>query len=158
MKLITSALSLLFVTVCFTVQAQQATVNSGGIATGSGGTITYSVGIPVYSSITSSLGAITQGVQQSYMIKTLSTEHVLPSVSMAVFPNPTTNNITLSVNDGKINDLKYQVYDIQGKRIFKENITSLKTTIPFFKLSPSVYFIKIIHKNNIVKAFKIIKN
>lgn len=48
----------------FTVQAQHALVTSGGNATGLGGSVSYSIGQVFYTSNTSSIGSLTQGVQQ----------------------------------------------------------------------------------------------
>ena len=46
--------------------AQQAFVAAGGDATGSGGTVSFSAGQVVYTTITSGSGSVSQGVQQVY--------------------------------------------------------------------------------------------
>lgn len=50
------------------LQAQQTVPATGGIATGSGGTVSYTVGQAVYTTQTGSGGTITQGVQQPFEI------------------------------------------------------------------------------------------
>ena len=47
-----------------TAQAQQATTATGGNASGSGGTVAYSVGQIVYTTNTGSTGSVAQGMQQ----------------------------------------------------------------------------------------------
>ena len=47
-------------------QAQEAVSSTGGDASGSGGTASYTIGQVVFSNISNGRGAITQGVQQPY--------------------------------------------------------------------------------------------
>ncbi len=52
-------------------QSQESANASGGDATGSGGTVAYSVGQVVYTSNTSSSGTVDQGVQHAFEIYTV---------------------------------------------------------------------------------------
>ena len=51
-------------------QAQESANSSGGDATGSGGTIAYSIGQVVYTTNTGSNGSVAKGVQHAYEIFT----------------------------------------------------------------------------------------
>jgi hypothetical protein len=70
MKKITLVACLLLVTQL--MYSQQTIPTSGGEVTGCGGSSSYSVGQVVYATHTGSNGSISQGVQQSYEIFTLS--------------------------------------------------------------------------------------
>jgi hypothetical protein len=59
-------LTLLLLGFVLTAQAQQATTAAGGNATGSGGSVAYSVGQIVYTTHTGTTGSVAQGVQQTY--------------------------------------------------------------------------------------------
>lgn len=51
--------------------AQQANASSGAVASGSGGSVSYSVGQLVIKTETGSAGSVAQGVQQPYEISEL---------------------------------------------------------------------------------------
>lgn len=59
-------LALLFPFYCQSSFAQQANVSSGGNATGSGGSVSYSVGQVFFSGNSGTGGSVSQGVQQSF--------------------------------------------------------------------------------------------
>ena len=55
-------------------QAQESVNSTGGNATGSGGTVAYSVGQVVYTANTGSSGNVEQGVQHAYEILVVGTK------------------------------------------------------------------------------------
>ncbi len=140
-------------------QAQESANSSGGDATGSGGTVTYSVGQVVYTINNGSSGSVAHGVQHPYEIFKVGINELTLDISIAVFPNPTANNLTLHINDYNNKKLSYQLYDIQGKRISNEQILAQQTQIDMNSLSPATYFVNVVNQENKkVRSFKIIKN
>ncbi len=141
------------------LNAQETIVVSGGDATGSGGTANYSVGQMVYSTATGSNGSVAQGVQQAFEISTtLGIENNLINLSFIVYPNPTTNVLTLKIGNFNQNNMKYALFDIQGRLLNQQKIQQENTNISTENLAPAIYFLKIFDQNNIIKIFKIIKN
>ena len=141
------------------VQAQQATNASGGDATGSGGTVAYSVGQVVYTTNTGSTGSVAQGVQQSYIFSTLGIEETALNISLTAFPNPTTENITLQISDYNNEKLLYQLFDIQGKQLSNGQIVAQQTQLNMNSLPAATYFVNVVNQENKkVQSFKIIKN
>jgi hypothetical protein len=139
------------------VQAQQNSIPSGGEATGLGGTASYSVGQVVYTTNTGTNGSVAQGVQQPYEISTTAgINETTINLEMSVYPNPTTNYLTLKTEDNS--NLSYQLYDLQGKVIENKKINANSTTIKMEALPNAVYLLKIKNNSQIVKSFKIIKN
>lgn len=137
--------------------AQNSANTSGGDASGSGGTVAYSVGQVAYTTNTGASGAISAGVQQTYEISTVVANETVQSISISVFPNPTTDNLTLQISD-YIEELWFQLSDLQGKLLDKGQITSKQIQINTSSLSPSSYFISVVNKENKkVQSFKIIK-
>lgn len=140
-------------------QAQESVNAAGGEATGSGGTVAYSIGQAVYTSNTGSNGSVAQGVQHAYEIFTVGIKESELNISLTVFPNPTTENLTLQISDYNNENLSYQLFDMQGKKLSKGQITAQQTEINTASLPTATYFIDIVNQENkIVQSFKIIKN
>ena len=142
----------------FTLHAQQTIPTSGGDATGTGGSSSYSVGQIVYTTHTGSNGSISQGVQQSYEIFTLSNAALSTvNLSAITYPNPTSDYVVLAISDDSLTDLTYALYDIQGKPIAKATISSKDTQIDMHSLSAGTYLLNVNQNNQKLKSFKIIK-
>mgnify|MGYP000953584297 FL=1 len=140
-------------------QAQESANASGGDATGSGGTVAYSVGQVVYTTNTNATGTVSQGVQQAYEIFTVGIKETELNISLSVFPNPTADNLTLQISDYNNEILRYQLIDMQGKIIDARQISAQQTQIDMNSLPSATYFINVVNQENkIVKSFKIIKN
>ncbi len=143
----------------FFAQAQNNTVIAGGTATGITGSATYTVGQIVYKTETASSGTISQGNQQPFEIITLSTNDI-PQIQLtaSVYPNPTVQNITLSITNYDSSSLNYKLYDSLGKIISNGKITEIETQIEMSHLQTAIYFLKVTDATKELKTFKIIKN
>jgi hypothetical protein len=142
-----------------TAQAQQATTATGGDATGSGGSVAYSVGQIVYTTHIGTTGSVAQGVQQPYEISVvLGIENSLIDLDISAYPNPTTQNLTLSIGNDISETLHFQLCDLSGKIIERRKISNRTETIHMENLATGPYFLKVSNANNEVKIFKIIKN
>jgi opacity protein-like surface antigen len=138
--------------------AQESVNASGGNATGSGGTISYSVGQVAYTSNSSNTGSVAQGVQHAYEIFTLGVEETALNISLTAFPNPTMENLTLQITDFNNEKLSYQLYDMQGKQLIQGEVIANKTEINTSSLPPATYFINVVNQENkTVQSFKIVK-
>ncbi len=139
---------------------QQATTASGGNASGSGGTVAYSVGQIVYTTNTGTTGSLAQGVQQAYEISVVTgiKNETKTSMSLVVFPNPTTSFLNLQIADIKTEQLIYQLTDALGKLINENKITESSTQINMNAQAEAIYFLNVLQNNQTVKTFKIIKN
>jgi hypothetical protein len=140
-------------------KAQQSVNASGGVATGSGGTVAYSIGQVVYTTNTGSSGSVTQGVQHAYEIFSVGIKETTLNISLTAFPNPTTENLTLQISDFNNEKLAYQLFDMQGKLLSNGQLTAEQTQINTSSLPPATYFINVVNQENKkVQSFKIIKN
>ncbi|PHR71933.1 MAG: hypothetical protein COA67_05610 [Lutibacter sp.] len=139
------------------LHAQESPIATGGEATGTGGTASYSVGQVVYTTATGTNGSVAQGVQQPYEISTtLGINETSINLEMSVYPNPTTDYLTLKVE--KTGGLTFQLYDLQGKVITNKKVNSATTTVAMENLPTATYFLNVVKNNQIIKTFKIIKN
>lgn len=131
---------------------------SGGDATGSGGSVAYSVGQIVYTTSTGTTGSVAQGVEQAYEIYSVGIKETTLNISLSVFPNPTSDFLTLKVEDYNNETLSFDLLDEQGKLILSEQITNQETQVAMSTLARGSYFINIVQTNKQIQTFKIIKN
>lgn len=147
-----------------TVSAQESINTTGGNASGSGGTASYTVGQPICQTHTGSNGSVAEGVQQPYEISVVIgiDSAIGINLSIKAYPNPTADNLTLTIDgDVKtIHDLSlmyFQMYDFQGKLLQNQQIESNQTSIEMRNFEPATYFVKVIKGQKEVKTFKVIK-
>jgi hypothetical protein len=156
-------ITLLFVIFSFlSVFSQEAILVSGGDATGTGGTSSYSVGQVAYSTHTSSAGSVSEGVQQAYEISDVTgiNHNVEINLSFSAYPNPTTDFLILKIGATESNStlsMRYQLFDLNGKLIESQKITGKETTVSMNNLVSATYFLMVTVGNKEIKKFKILK-
>ena len=151
------------------LQAQEAIPAAGGNASGSGGSVSYSVGKVAYQTHTGTNGSVAEGVQQPFEISVVTGIEEAEGINLSVraYPNPTTDYLTLSINDNvktshDLSLMSYQLFDMNGKLLQSEKITGNQTSIVMSNLVPATYFVKVVVKtqgiaSQEIKTFKIIK-
>jgi len=142
------------------LHAQEAIPASGGNASGSGGTVSYTVGQVVYTSNTGANGTVAQGVQQPFEISVVTGIEEAKGISleMVVYPNPTSDFIRLIIENYDIKNLNYQLYNINGSLLLGKEIESQESYISMQTFAPASYFLKVFQDKRELKTFKIIKN
>ena len=155
MKKTTLVACLLFAT--HLIYSQENIPASGGEAAGSGGSSSYSVGQLVYTTNTGS-GTVTQGVQQSVELYTLSNpELTTVNLTAVAYPNPTSDYVVLVISDTNLTNLSYTLYDLQEKVVAKGLTAQVNTQIDMQSLATGTYVLKVNQNNQELKTFKIIK-
>ena len=142
------------------LNAQESINATGSNASGAGGSVTYSVGQVVYTTSTGTNGSIVHGVQQPFEISVVSGFEEVKGINLSIsaYPNPTTDYLTLRINEFDPSNLSCQLYDMQGKLLQSEKITGNQTRIVMSDFVPAIYFVKVMKGDKEVKTFKIIKN
>ncbi len=142
------------------LQAQESINAAGGNGKGIGGSMSYSVGQMVYQTYSGTNGSVSQGVQQPYEISITTGIKDFKGINLLVsaYPNPTTDRLTVQIENYKITNLSYQLFNIKGKILKSEKITDRQTSIIMSNLIPSAYFVRILEGDKEIKTFKIIKN
>ncbi len=143
-------------------KAQQSINATGKNATGSGGSVSYSVGQVTYQTNTGANGSVAQGVQQPYEISVIGIDEAKDiNLSVSAYPNPTTDYLELKVDASttlSIQSMSYQLFDMNGKLLKSEVISGSQTRIAMNNFVAATYFVKITKGNKEIKTFKIIKN
>lgn len=142
------------------LQAQDVIPVSGGNASGSGGSVSYSVGQVVYTTNTGTTGSVAQGIQQPYEISIVTGLEGAKGINLvcSAYPNPATDFVKLKIENYKTENLAYQLYDINGKLLKNKKVESNEMIISLENLVHAAYFLKVTDKDKEIKTFKIIKN
>jgi len=145
------------------LQAQDAIPATGGNASGSGGSVSYTVGQMVYTSISGTNGSIAQGVQQPFEIALVTGIEEVNGISpiVSAYPNPTSDFLYLKVDASatlNIQNLSYQLYDISGKLLENKKLESHQTYVDMSHLVQATYFLEVTQGKKELITFKIVKN
>ncbi|MEX2483568.1 MAG: T9SS type A sorting domain-containing protein [Brumimicrobium sp.] len=141
------------------LQAQEATVSSGGDLNGSGGSVSYTIGQVSYNYYSGSNGNITEGVQQIEIEPTSSLEENQFDIDFNIYPNPASDHIIIETGSLKgLSKASYNMYDSEGKIVNEGEVSTATTLIDISEFPKSSYYLKIIVDDQIIESFKIIKN
>ncbi|WP_296320177.1 T9SS type A sorting domain-containing protein [Winogradskyella sp.] len=142
----------------FALNAQNNTLSTGGNATGSNGSISYSVGQVSYIEISGS-GTINEGLQQPFELITLSSGSPNAIILKAnIFPNPTSNFIQLELKNHNAEGLLYRLIDQNGRVLLSNDITTTMTTINLDSYIAATYYVSVMQGSRLLKTFKVIKH
>lgn len=139
--------------------AQESANTGGGDASGSGGSVAFSVGQVFYTVDNGTTGTASQGVQQPFEIYVTGISDIDFKISLSVFPNPTTTSLTLQIEDFKNEKLMYQLYDAKGTLLNSAEIFQSSTEINTSELAQATYLLHVVSKENkTIQSYKIVKN
>ncbi len=91
----------------------------------------------------------------SYTQPALATQNFNLENTISVYPNPATNNVTISSTE---NLQSIAIYDILGKQIFTKTSNNSSETIDVSSFDNGVYFARILSENSVLSTIKIVKN
>jgi hypothetical protein len=141
------------------LQAQETITTTGGNASGSGGSVSYSVGQVVDTTNTGTNGSAAQGVQQPFEITVVTALEESKGIILqfSAYPNPATDFLILRIEGKMQAQYVISLYDINGKLLANKKIDGNETRIDMKKLVHAIYFLKVTENNKEVKIFRIIK-
>lgn len=150
---------LLFLIVVYStgLLAQQVVATAGGTLSIASGSISYTIGEGVAQTLSKGDKILTQGFHQTIVTVNEISELKDLEFSISVFPNPTSNVLTLKIDKEKLWGFQYLLFDMNGKLISQKYLESSETKIPVDQLMEGFYIIKIQDGTKELKTFKIIK-
>lgn len=77
--------------------------------------------------------------------------------SIAIFPNPFSNTLTITANGIAQDDLVITIYDVFGKLILRENTQNTTTSLNLSELTSGMYIVRISQNGQIIRQQKVIK-
>ncbi len=121
--------------------------------------ISYSVGQLFYESHIGAEVSFLESIHQPIIsIPTHKEEDFLASeIDILLYPNPVDKVLILNVKSDRIEDFCYRIYNTNGHLLGNELLTSPKTMIDMQHLASSLYLVRVMNKNTLVKDFKILK-
>lgn len=149
----------IFLSGCHVLLAQSAFLPAGGEATGVGGTASFSLGQVAYTTDIGDNIVVIAGVQQPYELF-IPTDIEVPEIpfSLEVFPNPTTDILTIKVKDANFHRMNYTLSSLSGKLLKHNTIDAKDTFISLSGLARGTYLLSVHYSKNLIQTFKIIKN
>lgn len=137
--------------------SQEVITSTGGYGITSNAHVTWTIGEPVTETAEGLNNILTQGFNQESIIITTIKENEFPDLKVKVFPNPASDKVKLVVEKTDSENLRYILFDLNGKPVSESRISGTETFIPVGNLSPSTYLLKIFNNNSEISIFKIIK-
>jgi hypothetical protein len=147
------------------VHAQQSVPATGGNDSGSGGSVSYSVGQVVYTTDIGTNGSVAAGVQQPFEISVLTGLDDFEGITLicSAYPNPTSDFLILKIEGDLKTQYTASLYGMTGNLLRTQQVEATETRIDMSSLATATYFLKIFQTNKlsslpVIKTFKIIKN
>ena len=141
------------------IWAQDSVLSSGGDATASRGSVSFSIGQVAYTSQSSQDGVVNAGVQQPVLAIMVGNEEPLSEVTVGIYPNPTKDKLVIELSGeyparGRHS---FSLYDLYGKLLLQEHILSSPVIVPLDTYAHGMYLLKVSHDTDVIKTFKVIK-
>lgn len=137
--------------------SQQNTVATGGTATGTNGSVTYSIGQIDYSNASSADGSTNEGLQQPF-------EFFDPDASLtelnwgaSLYPNPTMDQVILQFENIP-ESANYHLYDLNGKLLLSDAIHSKETVLDIRSFAAGSYLLEMTAPSKSTSTIQIIKH
>ena len=149
----TISTTLLFTSLIFGAAGQQNAVSAGGDASGTGGSVSYSIGQIDYINSSGSNGNTNEGVQQPYeFFQEVGLEEEI--ILSAVYPNPTTDIIQIEFENTA--QRKLELFDQNGKLVLNSTCSDSNTSLDLSALAKGSYMLSV-HREQKTQTIKLIK-
>ena len=147
----------LFLGCCTLIQAQEVVATAGSTLANSSGSISFTIGEGVASTLTNGDKTLTQGFQQGNIFVSMVSELKDLDFSISVYPNPTSDVLTINLTKEDVTGIQYLLFDINGRLLSQKNLVSSETSVAVNHLLNGLYIIKIQDGMRELKTFKIVK-
>lgn len=138
--------------------AQSGVHTSGGNASGTGGSVSYSVGQVFYSSQSGSNGALIQGVQQPFELVVTEVKGAISSlVKCEAFPNPAVKDLKIRISGEMPENASWKILDLKGVTVLVGIINQSETIVSLAALPMAAYTLQISSEKKEIQTFKVIK-
>ena len=137
--------------------AQESVNASGGDASGSDGSVAYSIGQVFVNSVSGNNGIIAQGIQQAYGFFQVGVDDLEEAKGINLYPNPVGNTLYVEMDMMKPGLWVAQVFNMEGKEIMSTFLASSLSNLSANQMAAGNYILRIQKNNKNVKSYKIIK-
>lgn len=152
-------LSIALFLVCLRVFSQSVISSCGTTATGSGYSLSWTIGEPVVSTLTGPSNILTQGFHQSKLTVTAVDEIKIPGLKLSVYPNPVTDKLNIHTEEIRDLSLIFMLFSNDGKMLQNGILDNSIKELDMQKMPHGNYLLKIAQKRGTaIQIFKIVKN
>jgi hypothetical protein len=158
MKPLISLLILLAAAGTSKLGAQEVISSGGSHFSGSGVSLSWTIGEPVIETLTNGSYTLTQGFHQGKLSSTAVDNTPLPGLNMVVYPNPFNSILNIKVDEGDYANLHYSLFSVDGKVLANKKLSNDLTQIDMEKYTSGNYLLRIHKKNGEpLRTFKVVK-
>ena len=136
------------------VSAQEVVSTQGDSYSNTSANINFTIGEVVINTGTNGTNELTQGFHQTNW-NFVGMEDYSPGFEASVFPNPTSE--VLNIRTSSFENVRYTLYNAQGKLLIQEILFAEQTPIQVGQLAPGSYSIILNNQTQNLKTFKLIK-
>ncbi|MEJ6694296.1 MAG: T9SS type A sorting domain-containing protein [Chitinophagales bacterium] len=138
------------------ISAQEVISTQGDSYSGSGLVLDFTVGEVIINTASTSVGSntLTQGFHQSKW-SVVGIRDLFPDFEANVFPNPLEE--VLNIEASAYENVKFFLYDAQGKLVREDKLYAELSTIELSELAAGAYSLLLTKANQNLKTFKLIK-
>ena len=138
------------------ISAQEVISTQGDSYSGSGLVLDFTVGEVIINTASTSAGSntLTQGFHQSKW-SVVGIRDLFPDFEANVFPNPLEE--VLNIGASAYENVKFFLYDAQGKLVREDKLYAELSTIELSELAAGAYSLLLTKANQNLKTFKLIK-
>jgi len=126
---------------------------SGNQYVSAAATMDFTIGEPVTATLTGQNGIATQGFHQG-TISITSVRETLSLAELSVYPNPTTDKLTIST---AIENALWQLHTLDGKIVSSGALNLGNTTVDVTALAQATYMLTITTPSQLVNTYRIVK-
>ena len=129
--------------------------NSDANATNS---VSWTIGECIPETFSNADNKLTQGYQQGIYEISTAIDNTGNLIKIILYPNPANDYVYLEIQLQDIQKLFYQLYDMNGRCLKNENISSEKTMINLVNYTSNTYILNVYTTDKkLLKSFKILK-
>ena len=157
-------LIILFLTASFYIAnaqsiSQSVIASTGGNITSNNGSLSWTMGEMLTSTLISNDWILTQGFHQSNLSISSGIKSGLSDHKLSLYPNPAKDYINVSVNSRKNSKYKYELIDVSGRILLNKEEYSNLFKISLQGFSPSLYYLRFLdEKGKFLGSYKIVKH
>lgn len=134
--------------------AQEVVSTQGDSYSNGSGKIDFTIGEVVINTGTNGTTNLTQGFHQTNW-KFLGLADYAPQIEVSVFPNPTSDFLTIQTET--VENIRYELYDAQGKCVLQGKLTGTQTSVHVSELATGSYSLNLLNATQLLKSIKLIK-
>lgn len=135
--------------------AQEVVSTQGDSYSNTNGSIDFTIGEVVISTVSDGTNTLTQGFHQTHW-NFVGLEDHAPEFQATVFPNPTED--VLNIRSSTFTDVTYVLYDARGRTVLEGVLDQELTTLQVIHLLPGSYELTLTATEKPLKTFKLVKH